>query len=134
MKKPGVEVYENFKKSFLLFSKKAKKEQYVIPYLISSHPGAKIENELELALYLKEQGVRPRQIQDFLPSPMDIATSIYYTGLDPFSGEKVYVATKENEKRAHRAIIQYFKKENRALIIKTLRKIKKEKIACKLLH
>jgi uncharacterized radical SAM protein YgiQ len=132
MKKPDKEVYEKFKNMFLFFSKKAKKEQYVIPYLISSHPGAKIENELELALYLKKQGIRPRQIQDFLPSPMDIATSIYHTGHDPYSGEKVYTAKKESEKRAHRAIIQYYKKENRPLIIKALKKINKENIAGKL--
>ena len=134
MKKPGKEVFENFKNRFVEFSKKVKKEQYVIPYLISSHPGAKIENELELALYLKEQGMRPRQVQDFLPSPMDIATSIYYTGKDPFSGEDVHVVRKEAEKKAHKAIIQYFKKENRPLILKALRKMKKEKIAGKLLQ
>ena len=134
MKKPGKAVFENFKDRFTDFSKKAKKEQYVIPYLISSHPGAKMENELELALYLKDQGMRPRQVQDFLPSPMDIATSIYYTGRDPFSGENVYVVKKEVEKRAHRAMIQYYKKENQQLILKALRKIKKEKLAGKLLH
>jgi uncharacterized radical SAM protein YgiQ len=133
MRKPGKDVYDNFRKLFMFFSKKAEKEQYVIPYLISSHPGAKIEDELELALYLKHQGVRPRQVQDYLPSPMDTATSIYYTGHDPFSGEKLYVAKKESEKRAHRAIIQYFKKENRHLIMKALKKINKEKIARKLL-
>ena len=82
---------------------------------------ADLDAELELALYLKKHGLRPRQIQDFLPTPMDIATSIYYTGKDPFSGEKIYVAKNENEKRLHRALIQYFKKENRKPVIRALK-------------
>jgi len=127
MKKPKKDIFESFQKLFYQYTCEAKKEQYLILYLISSHPGADIESELELALYLKRHKLKPKQIQDFLPSPMDIATSIYYTG------KNVYVAKNESEKKLHRAIIQYFKRENRPVIIKALRKLHKEYYAKELL-
>jgi uncharacterized radical SAM protein YgiQ len=121
MKKPGPMVFERFTALFSRFSKDSGKEQYVIPYIISAHPGATLEDELELALYLKAKGFRPRQIQDFLPSPMDISTAIYHTGRHPMTGEEVYVARGEGEKKLHRALIQYFKKESATLILRGLK-------------
>ena len=123
MFKPDSNLYNNFSRLFYEYSKKAGKEQYLIPYLISSHPGADLEAELELALYLKKNNIRPRQIQDFLPTPMDIATAMYYTGIDPVSGNSVHVARKESEKILHRALIQFFKKENRGPVRKALKLI-----------
>jgi uncharacterized radical SAM protein YgiQ len=120
MKKPRSEIFDAFLSLFTAFSKKAGKRQYVVPYIISSHPGARMEDEIDLALFLKERGFRPRQIQDFLPSPLDIATAMYHTGLDPSTGARIHAATGEREKRIHRAIIQYFTRENRALLRRSL--------------
>jgi uncharacterized radical SAM protein YgiQ len=121
MKKPRKEVFERFITLFSRFSREAHKEQYITPYVISAHPGSRPEDELELALFLKERGFRPRQIQDFLPSPMDISTAIYYTGRHPMTGEEVHVPRGEGEKKLHRALIQYFKKESVPLILKGLK-------------
>jgi uncharacterized radical SAM protein YgiQ len=121
MKKPGGNVFERFASLFARFSKESGKEQYLIPYIISAHPGATLEDELELALYLKGKGFRPRQIQDFLPSPMDVSTAIYHTGRHPMTGEEVHVARGEGEKKLHRALIQYFKKESASVIRKGLK-------------
>ncbi|HHE04899.1 MAG TPA: YgiQ family radical SAM protein [candidate division WOR-3 bacterium] len=123
MFKPNNNIFDNFIRLFYTYSKEAGKEQYLIPYLISSHPGADLEAELELALYLKEKNLRPRQIQDFLPTPMDIATAMYYTEIDPIGGDNIYVAKKESEKKLHRAIIQFFKKENREIVKRALKTI-----------
>jgi uncharacterized radical SAM protein YgiQ len=87
MKKPGVETYERFADMFACASEKTGREQHLVPYYISGHPGSTMEAMIELALYLKKKGLRPRQVQDFIPTPMSMATSMYYTGLDPFSRE-----------------------------------------------
>jgi radical SAM superfamily enzyme YgiQ (UPF0313 family) len=121
MRKPGVEVFEEFRRLFHTYSSASKKEQYLVPYLIASHPGTTLDHALELALYLQRQGFRPRQIQDFLPSPMSISTAMYVTGRDPFSGRRVVVTRGEREKKLYRALIHYFKRENRALIERSLR-------------
>jgi uncharacterized radical SAM protein YgiQ len=120
MRKPSSETFEQFATLFTQYSKEAGKRQYLIPYIISAHPGSRIEDEVELALFLKKWNFRPRQIQDFLPSPMDIATSMYYTGIDPYSGKRIVVTKGEGEKRLHRALIQFFKKEKRSLVRKML--------------
>jgi radical SAM superfamily enzyme YgiQ (UPF0313 family) len=127
MRKPPKEVYEKFSHLFNTYSKNAGKIQFIIPYLIASHPGACIEHELDVALFLKKKGLRPHQIQDFLPSPMDIATSIYHTGKDPFSGKSVYSVKGEREKRIHRAIIQYYKKENQTKLRQILKRLTTKK-------
>lgn len=121
MKKPSVEVFREFAEKFLAESKKAGKEQYLALYFISAHPGSTLAGTAELAVFLKGRNIRPRQINDFLPAPMELATSIYHTGLDPFTLEAVYVPKKEAERRMQRALLQYFKPENRPLIIKALR-------------
>jgi uncharacterized radical SAM protein YgiQ len=123
MRKPESGIFLEFAKLFLSASTKAGKEQYLVPYFISAHPGATLEDAAELAVFLKAHGYRPLQINDFLPAPMDIASSMYYTGLDPFTLEPVYSEKKETERRMHRALLQYFKPENRPLIIKALRRI-----------
>jgi uncharacterized radical SAM protein YgiQ len=108
MKKPGVESYERFAEMFACASDKTGKEQHLIPYYISGHPGSSMESMVELALYLKNKGLRPRQVQDFIPTPMSMATSMYYTGRDPFSREPVYTAKTLHDKRMQKALLQYW--------------------------
>jgi uncharacterized radical SAM protein YgiQ len=108
MKKPGVETYERFADMFACASEKTGREQHLVPYYISGHPGSTMEAMIELALYLKKKGLRPRQVQDFIPTPMSMATSMYYTGLDPFSREPVYTAKTLHEKRMQKALLQYW--------------------------
>ena len=133
MKKPPVEVFKIFADKFLAGSKKAGKEQYLVLYFISAHPGSTLEDMAELAVFLKERGIRPQQINDFLPAPMEVATSIYFTGLDPWTLAPVYVAKKEMERRMQRALLQYYKPENKPLIIKALREIKRPDLLKKLI-
>jgi uncharacterized radical SAM protein YgiQ len=108
MKKPGIESYERFAQAFCQASEKAGKEQYLVPYFITGHPGSTLKDTVELALYLKRNGMRPRQVQDFIPTPMAVATTMYYTGLDPLSGEPVYSARDLREKRMMKALVFYW--------------------------
>jgi uncharacterized radical SAM protein YgiQ len=133
MKKPAVEVFKEFADKFLAESKKAGKEQYLVLYFISAHPGSTLADMADLAVFLKERNIRPQQINDFLPAPMELATSIYFTGLDPFTLEPVYVPKKETERRLQRALLQYYKPENRPLILQALREIKRPDLIKKLL-
>ncbi len=87
MKKPPVEHYERFAQAFCQASEEAGKEQYLVPYFITGHPGSTLDDTIELALWLKERGMRPRQVQDFIPTPMAIATAMYHTGIDPLTGK-----------------------------------------------
>ncbi|OGR41876.1 MAG: YgiQ family radical SAM protein [Elusimicrobia bacterium GWA2_61_42] len=134
MKKPSVEVFKEFADKFLAESKKAGKEQYLVLYFISAHPGSTLADMADLAVFLKERNIRPQQINDFLPAPMELATSIYFTGLDPFTLEPVYVPKKETERRMQRALLQYYKPENKPLILKALREINRADLARKLFH
>jgi uncharacterized radical SAM protein YgiQ len=133
MKKPSVEVFKEFADRFLAESKKAGKEQYLVLYFISAHPGSALADMADLAVFLKERNIRPQQINDFLPAPMEYATSIYFTGLDPFTLEPVYVPKKETERRQQRALLQYYKPENRPLILQALRQINRPDLIKKLL-
>ncbi len=108
MKKPGAESYERFAEMFDCASQKTGKDQHLVPYYISGHPGSTTHSMIELALYLKKRGLRPRQVQDFIPTPMSMATSMYATGLDPFTQEPVYVAKSLREKRMQKALLQYW--------------------------
>ncbi len=112
MKKPRQDNFLEFKRNFEKASKRSGKEQYLVPYFISSHPGSDLEAMIELALFLKRQGFRPQQVQDFIPTPMDVATAMYYTGIDPTTMEKVYVAKALRDKKLQRALMQAFKPEN----------------------
>ncbi|MGE0324151.1 MAG: YgiQ family radical SAM protein [Polyangiaceae bacterium] len=108
MKKPGAESYERFESLFHCASEKSGKEQHLIPYYISGHPGSTLKSMIDLAVYLKRKGLRPRQVQDFIPTPMSMATSMYFTGLDPVSQEPVYTAKHLRDKRKQKALLQYW--------------------------
>jgi uncharacterized radical SAM protein YgiQ len=108
MKKPGIESYERFANAFCQASEAAGKEQYLIPYFITAHPGSTLKDTIALARYLKERNMRPRQIQDFIPTPMAIATAMYHTGIDPLSGEPVPVVRDLREKRMMKALILWW--------------------------
>jgi uncharacterized radical SAM protein YgiQ len=108
MKKPGVESYERFANMFQCASDDAGKDQHLVPYYISGHPGSTLAAMIDLALHLKKQGVRPRQVQDFIPTPMSMATAMYWTGLDPFTGKPVYTAKTMLDKRKQKALLLYW--------------------------
>ncbi len=112
MKKPGIEGFEIFAERFMAASRRAGKEQYLVPYFISSHPGSGVEEMIELAIFLKERGYRPRQVQDFIPAPMDLATCMYWTGLDPMTLEPVETAKRLKDRNVQRALLQFFAPEN----------------------
>lgn len=122
MKKPGTNHFDQFAQGFREASKAAGKEQYLVPYFIASHPGSGINEMIELAVYLKKNGYRPRQVQDFIPAPMDIATCMYHTGLDPETLEPVHSARSQNDRKIQRALLQYWKPENHALVKRALEK------------
>jgi uncharacterized radical SAM protein YgiQ len=108
MKKPGIESYERFQKMFECASAAAGKEQYDIPYFISGHPGSTLEDMVDLALWLKKNGRRPRQVQDFIPTPMAMATCMYHTGIDPLTMQPVYTATGLRAKKLQKALLLYW--------------------------
>jgi uncharacterized radical SAM protein YgiQ len=112
MRKPPTEDFEAFRDAFDQLSQRAGKRQYLVPYFIASHPGSDLHAMIDLAVFLKCNGYRPDQVQDFIPAPMDVATAMYYTGLDPFSKQPVYVARHLRDRKLQRALLQFFKPEN----------------------
>ncbi|WZO99764.1 YgiQ family radical SAM protein [Isosphaeraceae bacterium EP7] len=113
MKKPNQEDYSGFADAFREASARVgKPKQYLVPYYIASHPGSDLAAMIDLALFLKRNGYRPDQVQDFIPAPFDIATCMYHTGLDPFTGEEVYTAKHLKDRKLQRALLQFFKPEN----------------------
>ena len=112
MKKPAQRTFEAFAEKFNESSAACGKEQYLVPYFIASHPGSGVKEMIDLALSLKKNGYRPQQVQDFIPAPMDVATCMYYTGLDPYTLTPVPVARKSKARQTQRALLQYFKPEN----------------------
>jgi radical SAM superfamily enzyme YgiQ (UPF0313 family) len=102
------------------------KEQYLVPYLMSSHPGSRLEDALELALYLKENNINPEQVQDFYPTPGTASTCMFYTGVDPFTGKSVYVPRSYEEKQLQRALLQAYRPENAPMVKKALYKLGRE--------
>lgn len=113
MKKPEINDYKSFDEAFRDASARGgKPKQYTVPYFIASHPGSDLNAMIDLALFLKRNGYRPDQVQDFIPAPFDIATCMYYTGLDPFTGEEVYTAKHLRDRKLQRALLQFFKPEN----------------------
>lgn len=126
MRKPSKEVFLAFSKKYEEINKKLGLKQYLIPYFISSHPGSTLEDAIELALFLKKSGFVPDQVQDFYPTPGTLSTCMYYTGYDPFTGEKVYVPKDMEEKKMQRALMHFNKPENKELVKKALRKVKRE--------
>ena len=121
MKKPGIESYERFKEMFACASQNAGKEQYEIPYFISGHPGCTLDDMITLALWLKAQGYRPRQVQDFIPTPMSMASAMYWSGIDPLTMEPVYTATGLREKKLQKALLLYWNQEHWELAREALR-------------
>lgn len=122
MGKPHIEAYLEFSKRYFKYSKNEGKEQYLVPYLMSSHPGSTLKDAVELALFLKKIGIRPEQVQDFYPTPGTVSTCMFYTGLDPYTLKEVYVAKEPHEKAMQRALLQYFNPKNADLVREALRK------------
>ena len=122
MGKPRIEAYLEFSKRYFKYTKKEGKEQYLVPYLMSSHPGSTLKEAVELALFLKKIGIRPEQVQDFYPTPGTVSTCMFYTGLDPYTMKEVYVAKDPHEKAMQRALLQYFNPKNADLVREALRK------------
>ncbi len=113
MKKPEINDYKGFDAAFKAASERGgKPKQYTVPYFIASHPGSDLDSMIHLALFLKRNGYKPDQVQDFIPAPFDIATCMYYTGIDPFTGEGVHVAKGLRDRKMQRALMQFFKPEN----------------------
>ncbi len=121
MKKPGIDVYLDFERRFARASKRADKEQYLVPYFVSSHPGCDTKGAIGLAQFLKERNLRPRQVQDFIPTPATPATCMWWTGIEPQSMRRVWVERKMRRKRAQKALMQYWMPENADLIREALR-------------
>ncbi|MGF7001702.1 putative radical SAM protein YgiQ [Lachnospiraceae bacterium PFB1-21] len=126
MGKPKNHVYEGFVKKYKKINKEIGKEQYLVPYLMSSHPGSDLKAAIELAEYLRDLGYMPEQVQDFYPTPSTLSTVMYYTGVDPRTGKSVYVPKDPHEKAMQRALIQYRNPKNYHLVMEALKKAGRE--------
>ena len=122
MGKPHIKAYKEFSKRYFTYTKSIGKEQYLVPYLMSSHPGATLKDAVELAEFIKSEKLHPEQVQDFYPTPGTISTAMYYTELDPYTLEKVYVAKNPHDKALQRALMQYFNPKNYDLVYEALKK------------
>lgn len=121
MGKPSNDVYRRFSEKYKKINEQLGKKQYLVPYLMSSHPGSTLADAVRLAVYLKENGINPQQVQDFYPTPGTISTCMFYTGIDPMTGKSVYVPKSPKEKAMQRALLQFKNPENRRLIEEALR-------------
>lgn len=126
MGKPPVEVYDRFKEKYRKINEQIGKKQYLVPYLMSSHPGSTLKDAIALAEYLRDLGYMPEQVQDFYPTPSTISTCMYYTGLDPATMQPVYVSHNPHEKAMQRALIQYRNPSNYDLVYEALKKEHRE--------
>lgn len=126
MGKPDFSVYEKFRESYFKLTKEAKKEQYLVPYLMSSHPGSTLKDALELALCLKRDHYAPEQVQDYYPTPGTASTVMFYSGINPLDMKPVYVATDYHEKQLQRALLQYNRPQNAPLVREALIKLGRE--------
>ena len=122
MRKPGRETYEKFVDKFAALNRKYSKEQYIVNYLMSGHPSCTLEDMIEMAEYVRDHGGYTENVQDFTPTPMTVATCMYYTGFDPFTGRKMYIARDKKEKAMQRAIMHYRSHENYELVYEALEK------------
>lgn len=125
MGKPHIEAYIDFSKRYFQYTGEVNKEQYLVPYLMSSHPGSTLDDAIELALFLKKNHIRPEQVQDFYPTPGTISTCMFYTELDPYTMEPVYVAKTDHDKALQRALLQYFNPKNQKLAEEALKRAKR---------
>ena len=126
MGKPHIDVYERFMEKYRKLNDRYSKEQYLVPYLMSSHPGSRLEDAVALAEYLNSLGRQPEQVQDFYPTPGTISTCMYYTGIDPSTMEEVYVARSFHEKAMQRALLQWKRPDKRKLVIEALKEAGRE--------
>lgn len=126
MGKPGRSVYERFVKKYNQLNDKLGKKQFLVPYFMSSHPGAALKEAVELAEYMRDLGYMPEQVQDFYPTPSTLSTVMYYTGIDPRDGSRVYVCRNPHEKAMQRALIQYRNPKNYDLVYEALQKAGRE--------
>ena len=120
MGKPHIETYKKFCDKFYKLTGRMSKDQYIVPYLMSSHPGSTLKDAVELALFCKRENIHPKQVQDFYPTPGTISTCMFYTGIDTYTMKEVYVPKTEEEKSMQRALLQYFIPENKQKVIKAL--------------
>jgi len=123
MKKPGVESFERLRKDFDRYSREAGKEQYLVPYFLSSHPGCTLDDAVALMDYLRSNGWRPQQVQDFVPTPMTLATDMFWSGYHPLSMKPVYVARDLREKRMQKALIRWADPASAGLVEEALRRV-----------
>ena len=122
MGKPHIKAYKEFSKKYFNYTKSIGKEQYLVPYLMSSHPGATLKDAVELAEFIRDEKLHPEQVQDYYPTPGTISTAMYYTELDPYTLEKVFVAKTPHDKALQRALMQYFIPKNYDLVYEALKK------------
>ncbi len=122
MGKPPVSIYQEFKKNYDNINKKLGKEQYLVPYLMSSHPGSSLEEAIEMAEVIRDWKYTPEQVQDFIPTPGSRSTCMYYTGLDPYTMNRVHIPKTAGEKEMQRALLQFKKPENYELVYHALQK------------
>jgi radical SAM superfamily enzyme YgiQ (UPF0313 family) len=122
MRKPGLESFERFRRDFERYTREAGKEQYLVPYFISSHPGASLEEAVQLMEYLKRNRWRPQQVQDFTPTPMTLASDIYWSGYHPMTGKPVPVTRDMAEKRMQKALLRWGDPANRGMVEEALRR------------
>jgi len=127
MCKPSRDVFEEFRRRFLAVNRELGKKQYLIPYFMSGHPGCTVEDMVELAEYIRDNDLYTEQVQDFTPTPMTVSTCMYYTGINPFTMEKVHVA-KGREKRIQRALMQYRDERNHGLVLEGLKMAGREEL------
>ena len=127
MNKPPFHVYETFAKQYMETNRRLKKDQYLVHYFISAHPGSTLEDTFALSQYLMKRKIHPEQIQDFMPLPMTSAGCMYYTEKHPFTGEKLYVAKTFRERKMHRALIQYNNPKNKRLIEEAMKILNKKR-------
>ena len=126
MGKPPIEVYNRFSKRFYELTKQAGKQQYLVPYLMSSHPGSTLKDAVILAEYLYKNHIRPEQVQDFYPTPGTVSTCMYYTGLDPYTLKPIFVEKTSEGKAMQRALLQYYEPRNAHKVAEALRKVHRE--------
>ncbi|MGL5920317.1 MAG: DUF3362 domain-containing protein, partial [Bacteroidales bacterium] len=132
MRKPGFELFEQFKKDFDRINDKCGLKQQLIPYFISSHPGCNEEDMADLAIRTKRMNFRLEQVQDFTPTPMTLATEIYYTGIHPYTGQRVFTAKSKQQKLAQRLFFFWYQPESRQQITQTLKRLKRPDLLKKL--
>ncbi|HET7755512.1 MAG TPA: YgiQ family radical SAM protein [Anaeromyxobacteraceae bacterium] len=122
MKKPGVESFERLRQDFARYSREAGKEQYLVPYFLSSHPGCTLEDGVQLMEYLTRHGWKPQQVQDFMPTPMTLASDMHWSGYHPMTGEPIHATRDMREKKMQKALIRWADPANRGLVEEALRR------------